>query len=198
MTDAQNFSGKAYTIREGETLVKWLRRGSSESGEAREKFKTTIYHNVRMALRDRIFVDQPTGFFEPPPREMVLKAYEAVQVWAVAISHEAGLDGWSAELLPAAVQRAYEIVAPGPNMTALVVDRMSILIDPSGNGANEVLTRVADARTIADASSQATQWAQDVIVAAQIAPGNPFGNDTEAIAGAILVKIQAQREGLSH
>jgi hypothetical protein len=60
MTDSENFSGKAYTIREGESHVEWLRRGSGESGEAREKFKTTIYHLVRMALRLRVSPANPS------------------------------------------------------------------------------------------------------------------------------------------
>jgi hypothetical protein len=196
MTDAQNFSGKAYTIWEGETLVEWLRRGSNESGEAREKFKATIYHNVRMALRDRIFAGQRVGAFDEPTADKSRQAYEEVQAWAVAISREAGLNDWSAELLPAAVQRAYEIVSPSPGMTSLVVDRMSILIDPTGGGSLDVFAGVTDPGVLASASAQATRWAQDAIVAAKVAPGNPYGDDDEAIAEAILVRVRAERDGL--
>jgi hypothetical protein len=177
MTESQNFSGKAYTIKEGESLIGWLQRGSREHGEAREKFKKTIFGNVRMAMKIRA----TGGIFEVPEPTQLSMAYESVRVRAVELTRQAGLDAWASELIMSAVQAAYATLVYGPNMADLVVDRL--------------LTLIQTGLSVADASAEATRWVQDQIVAAKVAPNNPFGDDDEAIAAAILAKILAERAG---
>jgi hypothetical protein len=86
------------------------------------------------------------------------------------------LDAHSAELVLGAVQAAYATLTFGPNMADLAAHRLMVLI---GSGL-----------TMADASPEATRWAQDEIVKAKTAPDNPFGDDDEAIAAALLARIQ--------
>jgi hypothetical protein len=176
MTDAQNYSGKAYTIRQGESLIGWLQRGSREHGETREKFKKTIFGNVRMAMKLRA-VGGPQHLMESPEPEQLALAYESVRARAVELAHQAALDPYGAELILAAVQAAHATLVYGPNMANLVVHRLMELIE-SGV-------------PVADASAEATRWTQDKIVAAKISPDKPYGDDEEGIAATILAKIQS-------
>ncbi len=47
---------------------------------------------------------------------------------------------------------------------------------------------------IADASEQAMRWTQDKMAAVKTSPDNPYGDDEEAIAAAVLAKILSERE----
>lgn len=174
LTDAQNYSGKAYTTRPGESLISWLQRGSREHGETREKFKKTIFGNVRMAMKLRA-VGGPQHLMETPEPEQLAPAYESVRARAVELTHQAGLDPYVAEVILAAVQAAHATLVYGPNLANLVVHRLMDLIE-SGV-------------PVADASAEATRWTQDKMVAAKTSAGNPHGNDEEAIAAAILAEI---------
>lgn len=180
LTEAQNVSGKAFPIREGEGLIEWLQRGSREHGEARERFRKTIFSNVRMAMKIRV-AGSPLGIFVAPDPERLSSVYESVRARAVELTRQAGLDDWSAELILSAVQAAYATLVHGPNMADLVVNRLLALIETGWS--------------VADASAEATRWAQDAIVAAKVAPNNPFGDDDEAIAAAILAKIRSNSAG---
>jgi hypothetical protein len=174
MTDAQNYSGKAYTIRPGESLIAWLRRGSSEHGEIRETFRKTIFGNVRMAMKIRA-TGSPLGIFTVADPTQLALAYDSVQSRAVELTDQAGLDAWSAEMILAAVQAAYATLVYGPQMANLVVYRLMYLIEGG--------------MSVADASASATQWAQDEVVRAKTSPNNPLGEDDESIAEALLVRI---------
>jgi hypothetical protein len=174
MTDAQDYSGKAYTTKPGESLIGWLQRGTREHGETREKFKKTIFGNVRMAMKLRA-VGGPQYLMETPEPEQLAPAYESVRVRAVELTRQAGLDPYAAEVILAAVQAAHATLVYGPNMANLVVHRLMELIE-SGV-------------PVADASAEAMRWTQDKMVAAKTSAGNPYGDDEEAIAAAILAEI---------
>ena len=153
----------------------WLRRGSREEGENREKFRKTIFSQTRMAMKIRSGV---TSLDEIPDPDRLSIAYESVKARAVELTHEAKLDAHSAELVLRAVQAAYATLSFGPNMADLVTYRLLPLVE-SGI-------------TIADFSPQTTQWAQDQVVAYKISPANSFEDDDEAITAAILERIKAE------
>jgi hypothetical protein len=178
VTEAENLAGKAYTYRESENVIGWLQRGSQEHGESREKFRKTIFAQTRMAMKIRAAGSRAGIFMVPDPQRLAI-AYESVKVRAVELTREAGLDPWCSELVLGSVQAAYATLVYGPNMADLVSHRLMTLIE-SG-------------LSVADASGEATRWAQGQIVAAKVSPANSFGDDEEAIAEAILAKIRSEK-----
>lgn len=80
----------------------------------------------------------------------------------------------------------------GPNVKSLIARKMSLLAIPVGSknplaAGLEALTRRGKFSSIA---AEASAWVQQAIAVVKTAPDNPYGNDDEAIAGAILKGIE--------
>jgi len=84
----------------------------------------------------------------------------------------------------------------GPNVKRLIVRKMSLLAIPAGSG-KDSLARGLDMLTnrgkFSSVAAEASAWVQAAIATMKTAPDNPYGDDDEAIAGAILAGIE-QRE----
>jgi hypothetical protein len=83
----------------------------------------------------------------------------------------------------------------GPNVRKLIVHKMSLLMIPPGS--KEPFATALDALTkpgnIGDTARDATAWVEQAIAVVKTAPDNPYGDDDEAIAGAILEGIEAKK-----
>jgi hypothetical protein len=180
VSEAENFAGKAYTYRPNESVKMWLRRGAREDGENRVKFRKTIFSQARMTMRKYENDGQIDLLRFPDPNKLAI-AFKSVKARAVELTKEAKLDDHTSEMVLEAIQAAHETLTIGPNMANLTAYRLLVLIE---NG-----------MSIADASSEATRWAQDEIVKAKVAADNPLGDDDEAIAAALLAKIRADEAG---
>jgi hypothetical protein len=66
----------------------------------------------------------------------------------------------------------------GPNVRKLIVHKMSLLMIPPGSK---------------EPARDATAWVEQAIAVVKTAPDNPYGDDDEAIAGAILEGIEAKK-----
>lgn len=78
----------------------------------------------------------------------------------------------------------------GPNVKKLIVHKMSLDMVPSGGGLPDALAAFGK---IGDHARVATDWVSQAIAAVKAAPGNPYGDDDEAIAGEILRRIEARK-----
>jgi len=84
----------------------------------------------------------------------------------------------------------------GPNVRRLIARKMALLAIPVGSG-KESFARGLDVITnrgkFSSVASEASDWVRRAIATMKTAPDNPYGDDDEAIAGAILKGIE-QRE----
>lgn len=89
----------------------------------------------------------------------------------------------------------------GPNVKRLIAYRMAQLMIPDGT-ADPVVTGIRNIATpgkLAACGREATQWVQDALSVLTSAPDNPWGEDEEAMAGALIRRINArlQQRGLT-
>lgn len=83
----------------------------------------------------------------------------------------------------------------GPNVKRLVAYRMATMMIPGGTpdpfmtGASAILAP----GTLASAGREALRWAGSALAVIKSAPDNPYGDDNEAIAGALLQQIDARQ-----
>lgn len=81
----------------------------------------------------------------------------------------------------------------GPNVKRLIIRKMSLLAIPIGSGDDgfslglEALTNRGKFTSIA---AEASDWVRKAVAVMKTAPDNPYGDDDEAIAGAILKGIE--------
>ncbi len=90
-----------------------------------------------------------------------------------------------------------QVARQGPNVKRLIAHKMSLLMVPPGCGtglktAIEALTKPGNIVAVA---LEATAWVEQALTLVKTAPGNPFGDDDEAIAGEILKGIEARQKG---
>jgi hypothetical protein len=86
----------------------------------------------------------------------------------------------------------------GPNVRKLIVTRMSVLIVPAGSGKKSFSVAVEALRkegNLLRICREATAWVEEALAVVKSAPDNPHGNDDEAIAAAILQKIEETKAG---
>lgn len=82
-----------------------------------------------------------------------------------------------------------------PNVNKLIARKMAIDAIPSGGGLADGLKFLARAESIMDGHAKAKEWVEHAIAAVKGAPGNPFGDDDEAIAAEILSQIDKRAKG---
>lgn len=81
----------------------------------------------------------------------------------------------------------------GPNVKRLISRKMAILAIPVGSGKdsfNRGLDVLMNRGKFASVAAEASDWVRQAIATMKTAPDNPYGDDDEAIAGAILKGIE--------
>lgn len=83
-------------------------------------------------------------------------------------------------------------VVQGPNVKKLIAHKMSLLMVPPGcgNGLQTALAALTKPGNVVAVAKEATMWVNEAIAVMKTAPDSPYGDDDEAIAGAILAKIE--------
>ena len=79
----------------------------------------------------------------------------------------------------------------GPNVKKLITRRMAQLMVPDGGGLADGIRELASPGNIGERAREATVWVGEYLAAVKLAPDNPYGDDDEAIAEAILNEIGA-------
>jgi hypothetical protein len=74
----------------------------------------------------------------------------------------------------------------GPYAKKLLLARMAVLTVPEGGGIADGLKFFADADHRHKIVAEAIEWTKQAIAVMKTAPDNPYGDDDEAIAKAIL------------
>lgn len=85
----------------------------------------------------------------------------------------------------------------GPNVRRLIARKMAILAIPVGSGKESFsrgLDVIANRGKFSSLAAQASDWVQRAIETMKTAPDNPYGDDDEAIAGAILEGIEEREK----
>jgi hypothetical protein len=79
----------------------------------------------------------------------------------------------------------------GPNVKRLVIRRASLILVPEGcQPIAAAASAVLNGPGLLEAFAAARLWVTKAIAAVKSAPDNPYGDDDEAIAGAILAKMR--------
>lgn len=82
----------------------------------------------------------------------------------------------------------------GSNVKKLIIRRMSVVAVPSSGGLADALKFLSSKESITAGAREATEWVETAIRAVKEAPGNPYGDDEEAIAGEILRQIEEREK----
>lgn len=77
----------------------------------------------------------------------------------------------------------------GPKVKALIIHKFSRDAIPGGGGLASALGVLTNPGALSDGMRQAQEWVLEAIQMVKVAPNNPYGDDDEAIAKAILEKI---------
>lgn len=77
----------------------------------------------------------------------------------------------------------------GPNMKRLLAFKVSRDAIPNGGGIAAGVAFLLDPQLVAETSRKALEWCDQAIAAVRATPDNPYGNNEENIAAAILNRI---------
>jgi hypothetical protein len=80
----------------------------------------------------------------------------------------------------------------GPNVRRLIAHKMSLDAIPPGGGFADAVDFLLLGR-LSQSGKTATEWVNQAIRAVKSAPDNPYGDDDETIAGAILARIEEKK-----
>lgn len=83
----------------------------------------------------------------------------------------------------------------GPNMKRLLAVKVSRDAIPSGGGFADGLSLFLEPGKLAAVSRNALAWIDEAISAVKAAPDNPYGDNEETIAAAILEKLDIREPG---
>lgn len=85
----------------------------------------------------------------------------------------------------------------GPNMLRLMSYKVARDLHPPGSGGiGAAMNNLRDALVsdrMADINRQALEWCDQAIEVMRSAPDNPYGDDEETIAGAIVAELEKPR-----
>lgn len=81
----------------------------------------------------------------------------------------------------------------GPNVKKLICQKMAKDAIPPQGGMADAIKFLSDKESIIAKAKEAQEWVLSAISAVKTAPGNPYGNDDEAIAGEILQQLEAKK-----
>lgn len=85
-----------------------------------------------------------------------------------------------------------DINALGPNMKSLLFRKVALDAIPPGGGFDSGVEAIMNTGKLARLHREAFVWVKEVVEVVKSAPDNPYGDDEEAIAGAILEKLAEQ------
>ena len=77
----------------------------------------------------------------------------------------------------------------GPNMKRLLAFKVSRDAIPNGGGVASGIAFLLNPEKMAETSRKALEWCDQAIAAVRATPDNPYGNNEEDIAAAILKRI---------
>lgn len=80
------------------------------------------------------------------------------------------------------------------NVQKLVVEKASLDAIPPGGGITDGIAFLSDKNRLINGIKAAETWAKEAIALVKAAPGNPWGDDDEAIADEILRKLEEKRK----
>lgn len=81
----------------------------------------------------------------------------------------------------------------GPNLKKLMAHKMAIDAVPPGGGLWSAIEVLMSTEKMRENAQRALEWALLSINAVRCAIDNPYGDDEETIAGAILQKIEERK-----
>jgi hypothetical protein len=85
----------------------------------------------------------------------------------------------------------------GPNVKALIIRKMSLIMIPADTPKGQALATGVRALTttgnIGVVAREATEWVEKALALVKRSKHNPFGDDDEAIAGDILRRIGGKK-----
>jgi hypothetical protein len=84
----------------------------------------------------------------------------------------------------------------GPNVNKLIIRKASLLAVPAGGGLADGIKFFTDAEHRKKILGEAETWVVQAIEVVKTAPDNPYGHDAEAIAAALLAKIEERKPGM--
>ena len=79
------------------------------------------------------------------------------------------------------------------NISKLIVTKMAHDAIPNNGGLKDAVKFLSNRDIMLATAKNAKAFVQNAIAAIKAAPDNPYGNDDEAIAGAILAEIAKKR-----
>ena len=85
----------------------------------------------------------------------------------------------------------------GPNVRRLIAWKMALLAIPVGSGKDSFsrgLDVITNRGKFSSIASEASAWARAAIATMKTAPDNPYGDNDEAMAGAILEGIELREK----
>lgn len=77
----------------------------------------------------------------------------------------------------------------GTNLKRLIAYKVSQDAVPAGGGVKDALAALTTPGRMAELSRNALAWVDQAVAAVRSAPDNPYGDDEEAICGAILEQL---------
>lgn len=77
----------------------------------------------------------------------------------------------------------------GPNMKRLMAYRVAREAIPPGGGMASAIQSIVTPGRLSELSRNALAWCDEAINAMRSAPDNPYGDDEETIAGAIVAEL---------
>lgn len=80
----------------------------------------------------------------------------------------------------------------GPNVKRLIAHKASLDAVPPGGGLEDAVEFLVTGK-FAEGMKAASDWVRQAIQVIKSAPGNPHGDDDEAIAGELLRRIEERK-----
>ena len=80
----------------------------------------------------------------------------------------------------------------GPNVKKLIARKMSKDMVPDGGGLRDAVKALRTPGNLSKVAQEATKWVEAAIAVVKTAPDNPYGDDNEAIAGAVLEGLEVK------
>lgn len=77
----------------------------------------------------------------------------------------------------------------GPNMQSLLCRKAALDAIPSGGGIAAGMETITASGKLAQLYRDALEWCDQAVAVMKSAPDNPYGDDEEVIAGAILAEL---------
>jgi hypothetical protein len=91
---------------------------------------------------------------------------------------------------PSAAPTREERGVIGPNQKKLIMKRIAAVMIPEGGGVMDGILALTNPDKLSRITKESTEWISQMLEAVKAAPDNPYGNDNEVIAAAILKQME--------